>query len=76
MHAVGALGAACASASLEAVSEPPQRKRHAKPPGKLADDVVGGTGSGMPKVGAPLFRLMEDRKLPSMKGAPGRGPAG
>ena len=28
------------------------------------------TGSGMPKVGAPLLRLIDDRKLPSTNGAP------
>ena len=30
------------------------------------------TGSGIPNVGAPDFRLIELRKFPSTKGAPGR----
>ena len=30
------------------------------------------TGSGMPKVGAPDLRLIDERKLPRTNGAPGR----
>ena len=58
--------------AFDAVNAPPQRNgtfslRASCPMMKF--DI---TGSGIPKVGAPDFKLMEERKLPRMNGAPGR----
>ena len=61
---------ACASGSFEVVKLPEQRSGRLSRRQSCPITMLPMAGSGVPKVGAPERRLIDDRKLPKTTGAP------
>jgi hypothetical protein len=64
--------AACASAILEAVSDPPLRNGTPRRRAHAASAYSTSAGSGVPKVGAPDCIDIDEANEPNTTGAPGR----